>query len=134
MQLGTRSLTLNLGGFERAAEISDCRITAEPLPAEDRRLCGPVTRYRLRATAVQDPGAGSLWDLAWDYVNELIEVELRPAGGAVPTEDQPWFTGTVRVAEPEGDILGGTANKSPNTRFTFAIDWPFEDKPTRVVA
>lgn len=134
MQLGTRSLTLNLGGFERATEVSDVRIVAEPVPDDERVLCGPITRYRLKARAVQDPAAGSVWDLAWDYVGTTVEVELRPAGGATPTEDQPWFTGTVEIGEPTGDVLGGQANASPNTRFTFEIDWVFTDKPTRLFA
>lgn len=134
MQLGTRSLTLNLGGFERAAEVSDVRIVAEPVPTERRKLCAPATQYRLRATVVQDPATGSLWDLAWDYIGTTVEVELRPSGNETPTEDEPWFTGAVEIGEPEGDILGGTANKSPNARFTFGIDWVFTDKPERVTS
>lgn len=134
MQLGTRSLTLNLGGFERATEVSDCRIVAEPVPTERRKLCASPTQYRLRATVVQDPATGSLWDLAWDYVGDKVEVEVRPAGGESPSEAQPWFTGTVEVGEPTGDMIGGQANASPNTRFTFAIDWLFDDKPLRVTS
>lgn len=132
MQLGTRSLTLNLGGFERAAEVSDVRIIAEAMPAEERTLCGPVTRYRLRATAAQDPATDTLWDLAWDYVGDLVDVDLRPAGGDTISADQPSFTGTVEILQPLGDLLGGQANKSPNARFTFEIDWPFTAKPTRL--
>lgn len=134
MQLGTRSLTLNLGGFERAAEISDCRIPAEPIPNGERTLCGPATRYRLKARAVQDPASDTVWDLAWDYVGETVEVTLRPAGGEEPTEAAPWFTGTLEIPEPSGDILGGTASASRSNRFTFEIDWPFEAKPERVTS
>ena len=134
MHLGTWSLTLNLGGFERAADISDCRIVAEDMPAEERHLCGPITRYRLKAVAAQDLSADSIWTLAWDYAHQLVDVELRPAGGDAPSEDTPWFVGTVRIPEPRGDVLGGTANASRTAKFTFEIDWPFEAKPERVTS
>lgn len=134
MHLGTRALTLTLGGFPRTAEVSDCRIVAEPVPDGERLLCASPTRYRLRATAVQDPAPGSLWDLAWDYIGETVEVDLRPAGGDMPTEDQPWVTGTVEIGEPSGDVLGGAANTSRGNRFTFSIDWLFDEKPNLVRA
>lgn len=132
MQLGTRSLTLNLGGFERAAEVSECRITSTVLA---RVLGGPpICEYRLQATAVQDTTAGSLWDLMWEHVGTEVDVEIRPAGGDSPSEEQPVFEGRVYVTEPEGEVLGGAANKSASTRFTFAIDWRFTGRPVRVTS
>lgn len=142
MQLGTRSLTLNLGGFERAAEVSDCRITSQALGELPRRLFQNGTRYldqevrdwRLQGTAVQDTATGSLWSLVWDYAGTEVPVEIRPAGGEMPSDEQPFFTGLVVVSFPEGDFVGGAADKSSSARLTFTIDWPFVDKPERVTS
>lgn len=134
MQLGTRSLTLSIGGVERAAEVGDCRIVAEPIPDGERRLFEPSTRYRLVASAVQDPAAGTVWDLAWDYVGTEVEVVIRPTGNVAASADEPWFTGTVEVGEPTGDLLGGQADASRTRRLSFEIDWLFTAKPERVVA
>lgn len=142
MQLGTRSLTLYLGGFERATEVSDCRIASrakEGLPTRGwqngaRYLDQDYREFRLQGTAVQSTAVDSLWGLVWEYAGTEVDVELRPAGGDVPSEEQPFFTGRVVVMYPDGDLLGGAANKSTNTRFTFAFDWPFLDKPLRVTS
>lgn len=143
MQLGTRSLTLNLGGFERAAEISDCRISSQAVGNLPRKLFqSGGTRYldqefrdwRLQGIAVQDTAANSLWGLVWEYAGTEVPVEVRPAGGESPSEEQPFFTGLVVVSFPEGDFIGGKADKSTARRFTFNIDWPFVDKPERVTS
>jgi hypothetical protein len=134
MQLGTRFLTLSLGGFERTAEVSDCRIVSGPIESRQRHLCEPDREYRLQGTGVQDPATGTLWDLVWEYAETDVEVDLRPAGGVAPSEDQPWFTGTVTITEPDGVLLGGQADARNGGRFTFAFDWVFKEKPLRVVA
>lgn len=132
MHLGTRSLTLTVGGYPRSADVSDCRIVSGPIEPAKRLLYGSDRGYRLQGTAAQDPAAGSLWDLVWESVGTEVEIDLRPNGGVTPTDEQPWFTGTVTIAEPDGDLLGGPANASPGGRFTFDIDWAFTEKPTRV--
>lgn len=133
MHLGTRSLTLTVDGIPRTADVSDCKIVSGPHPFLPRLINRPEPReYRLQCVAAQDLTAESLWDLAWSRHGEQIEVDLRPAGGSAPSETQPWFTGTVTIAEPDGDFLGGQANASLSSRFTFEIDWAFESKPTRV--
>lgn len=134
MHLGTRSLTLMVDGIPRTADVSDCRIVSGPIEESKRYLMDIGREYRLQCTAAQDLTPESLWDLAWSRNGEKVEVDLRPAGGAMPTEDQPWFTGTVTIAEPDGDFLGGQANASLSSRFTFEIDWVFEVKPVRVDA
>lgn len=133
MHLGTRSLTLTVGGVSRTGDVSDCRIVSGPLSDDHpRRLCVPDREYRLRGRAAQDLSAGSLWDLVWSSVDELVQVDVRPAGGDVASNTQPAFTGTVRISEPDGDILGGGADASPGSRFAFEFDWPFLAKPVRV--
>lgn len=132
MHLGTRSLTLLVDGIPRTADVSDCRIVSGPVPEGRRRLCTLGREYRLQATVAQDLSTDSLWDMVWSRAEEQVDIDLRPAGGAVPTEDQPWFVGTVTITEPDGDLLGGQADASPGSRFTFGIDWVFTDKPERI--
>lgn len=133
MHLGTRSLTLSVAGISRTGDVSDCRIVSGPLTWRPRVIGGPDREYRLQGRAAQDPGAGSLWDLVWSRVNEWVEVDLRPAGGVTVSEAQPSFSGFVRIAEPDGDLLGGTAAVSLGARFTFEFDWVFRTRPVRLV-
>lgn len=132
MHLGTRSLTLMIDEVPRTADVSDCRIVTEERPAGLRPIYTSRWQYRLQCTAAQDLTAGSLWDLLWSRENQDVEVDLRPAGGDFPTPEQPWFTGIVTITGSEGDLIGGQANASPRSRFTFAIDWPFRAKPERI--
>lgn len=142
MQLGTRSLTLTIDGVYRTAEVSNCQITSAPKQGFPERvwrngvrwLSQEIRDYRLLATVVQDPAHGSLWDLVWNRAGENVDVDLRPAGGSVPSDEQPWLLGTVTIFMPDGIVLGGAANKSLANRFTFDIDWPFTEKPTLVRA
>ena len=134
MHLGTRSLTLTVDGIYRTAEVSNCQIVSKPMEESRRPLMSTERAYRLVATVVQDPSEGSLWDLAWSRAGEDIDVDIRPAGGSVPSDAQPWFLGTVTIEEPDGTVLGGAANRSLSNKFTFDIDWPFLAKPTLVRA
>ncbi|WP_214055984.1 hypothetical protein [Nocardioides aquaticus] len=95
-------------------------------------MCGPTRQYRLQGTAAQDPGKDSFWDLVWSNADEHVDIALRPAGGEVPTDEQPWFIGTVLIGEADGDLLGGEADAAPGARFVFGFDWAFTAKPTRV--
>lgn len=133
MHLGARSLTLTIDGVARTADVSDCRIVSGPMPESERVLFGPTREYRLQGTAAQDPSTGSLWDLVWSRVDEQLDVDLRPAGGQVPSDAQPSFTGTVTITESDGALLGGQADWAPGARFTFDFDWAFTAKPTRLV-
>lgn len=142
MHLGTRSLTLTVDGIYRTAEVSNCQITSAPkqgIPERVwrdgvRHLSQEIRDYRLVAKVVQDPAQGSLWDLVWNRAGENVDVDLRPAGGSVPSDAQPWFLGTVTILVPDGIVLGGAANASLSNKFTFDIDWPFLEKPTLVRA
>ncbi|WP_300399884.1 hypothetical protein [Nocardioides sp.] len=121
-----------MDGVSRTSDVSDCRIVSTTANRPRLLYQLPPREYRLTATAAQDVTEDSLWSLIWNRAGEFVEVDLRPAGGEMPTEDQPWFTGTVLITETDGDLLGGAAEASPTTRFTFDIDWAFTAKPTRV--
>lgn len=133
MHLGTRALTLTIDGVERTADVSECWIIQTPgLRYWGRGGGSTRCNYSLRATAAQDMTPGSLWSLAWDYADEIVAVDLRPAGGATATEEQPWFTGHIQLVPNEGPILGGQANPSNSAKLTFTFEWPFLGKPVRV--
>lgn len=134
MRLGTRSLTLTVNGVSRTGDVSDCRIVSGELDKTKWSIGRSIREYRLQGTAAQDPSAGSLWDLVWSNVDQVVEVDLRPAGGTVASSEQPWFSGMVTIVEPDGVLLGGQADPATGNRFVFDFDWPFTDKPIRVVA
>lgn len=137
--LGTRLLTASVGGTDYTAQISDCRITSAESDSDFTTFAdaaaGGARDYFLVFKAVQDPATGTLWDKVWTAPGSTVAVSIKPAGGtttASPT--QPHFTGNVVVSEPDGDLLGGEADKSTTSRFTFEGKWPFTAKPTRVTS
>lgn len=134
--LGTRALTITVGGTDYTAQVSNCRITSGDADSDfttfEDAANGGAREYRLEFTAVQDPAADSLWDQIWTAAGTTVAVVIAPNGGTAPSPTQPHFTGNVVITEPDGDLLGGEANKSNSARFTFDASWVFEAKPTRV--
>lgn len=135
--LGTRLLTLSVGGTDYTAQVSNCRITSAAADSDFTSFAdaanGGAREYKLAFTAVQDVAAGTLWDKLWTAAGTTVPVIVKPAGGATsPSVAQPHFTGSVVVTEPDGDLLGGEANASATSRFTFECEWAFTAKPVRV--
>lgn len=134
--IGTRKLTLEIGGVERAAEVSKSVVTSNPADSdftsfEDAKN-GGGREYGLNIIATQDADSASLWSEVWDNAGSEIPVTVRPYGNELPSATQPHFEGTVVISEPDGDLLGGEANASNTARFTFEVTWKFLAKPTRV--
>lgn len=136
--LGTRSLTLTIGGEEYAAQVSDCRITTGEADGGflsfAAAAAGGAREYKLAFTAVQDTDEDTIWDLVWSQAGSTVAAVIAPAGGVTPSTSQPHFTGNVVITEPDGDLLGGEANSSATARFTFEAEWTFTAKPTRITA
>lgn len=136
--LGTRALTLTIGGEDYTAQVSDCRITAGESDSDfvsfADAAAGGAREYKLAFTAVQDPEADTIWDLVWSQTGTTVAVSIKPNGGTLASPTQPHFTGNVVITEPDGDILGGEANSSATARFTFEAEWTFTAKPLRVIA
>lgn len=139
MYLGTRTLKIEIDGEQRAAEVTKCRIrsaagdsgvvTFADAAAGGKRL------HTLEFTAMQDPAdADSIWNLVWASAGSTVTVEIDPYGGGEPSLANPMFTGSVIVAEPDGDLLGGDANPSSTARWTMDLKWEFTAKPTKVTA
>lgn len=136
--LGTRSLTLTIGGTAVTAQISNCRLVSGEADADfvsfEDAAAGGARTYRLQGTATQNMETGSLWDTMWTSPGTSVAAVLSPNGGTTASATQPKFSGNVIVTEPDGDILGGEANTSPSAKFTWEFDWEFTARPTRAVA
>lgn len=134
-ELGTRALTLKIGGTDYTGTVSNCRITAGDSDADFTSFADAATggarTYKLAMTLKQDPAAASLWDKVWTSAGTTVAAIVAPNGGTVASATQPTFTGNVIVSEPDGDLLGGEANKSASARFTIDVEWEFTAKPVR---
>jgi hypothetical protein len=136
--LGTRSLTISVGGTDFTSQVSNCRIVSGEADSDfvtfANAAAGGSRVYTLAFTAVQDPETASLWDKVWTAAGTTAAVIIRPNGGTTASATEPHFTGNVVITEPDGDLLGGEANASTTARFTFDAEWEFTAKPTRVTA
>lgn len=136
--LGTRLLTLSVGGVDHTAQVSNVRIVSAEGDSDfvsfaDAAAGGSRT-YTLAFTAVQDVATSTLWNTMWTAAGTSVAVIVKPAGGTTASATNPHFTGNVIVKEPDGDLLGGEANASATAKFTFECEWEFTAKPVRVVA
>lgn len=136
--LGTRLLTLSVGGVDFTAQVSNCRIVSGSADSDFTTFAdaaaGGARQYKLTFTAVQDPATGTLWDKVWTAAGTSVAVLIKPAGGTAASATQPHFSGNAIITEPDGDLLGGEADASATARFTFECEWVFTAKPTRLVA
>ncbi len=136
--IGTRKLTLTIDGSEVAPAVSSAVIasaaTSSDFVSFADAAAGGGRDYTLRLTCVQDAKSGSLWDQVWSHAGEDVPVVVRPYGNGTPSADEPHFTGTVTISEPDGELLGGDADPSTTARFTIEVEWAFTAKPTRVTA
>jgi hypothetical protein len=136
--LGTRLLTLEVDGTARTAEVSNVRITSNPSDSDFTTFAdaasGGAREYRLEFTAVQDPATATLWDEVWSNAGDTVPFTIAPEGNATATVGQPHFEGNAVISEPDGDLLGGEANASTTSRFTFEAAWVLTAKPTKVTA
>lgn len=135
--IGTRALVVSIGATDYTAEVSNCRITAGDSDSDFLTFAdaaaGGGRQYALEFTAVQDAETGSLWDQVFTVAGTTVACIVKPYGNTVASATQPHFTFNAVVKEPDGDFLGGEANSSTTSRFTFDASWPLEGKPTRLV-
>jgi hypothetical protein len=132
--IGTRKMILKVGGTDYTTDVSKCIVTTGETDADfqsfAQALAGGGRDYKLALTIRQDTATTSLWYYAWDNAGDDVAVELWPNGGGV-TEGAttPKVTGTVTIQEPDGDFVGGEANKSPTAVNLIEVEWLFTAKP-----
>jgi hypothetical protein len=136
--LGTRNLTLTIGGTEYAAQVFDATVEADAADSDDvtyaEAASGGGRQYNLKIVLTQDMATSTLWTMIFDDAGDDVAVLLRPYGNASASASQPHFTMTANIREPDGTFIGGTADISPSARQQVEVLWPLTTKPTRVTA
>jgi hypothetical protein len=146
--LGTRALVLEMASAAAPTvfvNYTDAISTAKVTTAESDTdfvtfadaAAGGAREYTLEATIVQDLATAALWRKTFDATGTDVPFKLWPNGKPVsgtPTVTQPSVNGTVQITEPDGDWIGGDADKSVTARFTAEVAWKLLAKPTIATA
>lgn len=134
--LGTRKLVLRVDGTDFTDSVSDVRIVSGEKDSDfmsfTEAAAGGAREYKLAMTLKQDTSTTSLWYYAWAESGTDQAVEIWPNGynGGEESTTYPKISGTVTITEPDGDFLGGEANKSSTAVFVTEVEWTFTAKPT----
>lgn len=135
--LGTRKLVLRVDSTDFTDSVSNVRVVAGEKDSDFMSFLeasqGGAREYKLALTLKQATDTTSLWYYAWSEAGTDVAVEVWPNGRPVDgnaTTTYPKVSGTVTIVEPDGDFLGGEANKSTTAVFTTEVEWTFTAKPT----
>lgn len=136
--VGTRALTLTIGGTEYAAQVFSAQIESAAADSDDVTYAeantGGGREYSLAIVLTQDMATSTLWTEIWENAGDDIAFLVRPYGNASASTSQPHFSGTANIREPEGVLIGGAADISASARQQVEVSWPCTAKPTRVTA
>jgi hypothetical protein len=136
--LGTRTLVLSIGGTDYTAQVSKCVITSAESESDfvtfADAAAGGARDYKLEFTAVQDLATATLWDKVWSSAGTSVAYLVKPHGNATASPTQPHYSGNAIVSEPDGDLIGGEADKSNSARMVIECAWELTAKPTKVTA
>lgn len=136
--LGTRSLTVSVGGTDYTTQVSKAVITSGEADSDFTTFAdaaaGGAREYRLEFTAVQDMATLTLWDKVWSSAGTSVAVLVKPYGNVTASATQPHYSANAVITEPDGDFIGGEADASSSARMTFDCSWVLTAKPTKVVA
>lgn len=132
--IGTRKTIIKVDGDDYSAEVSRCAVTSaeskDDFISFAEALAGGKRDWHLALTLRQDTAATSLWYFAWDNAGDDVAIEFWPNGGGVTeSATTPKITGTVTITEPDGDFVGGEANKSVTATNVVKVEWQFTTKP-----
>lgn len=125
------ALSLLVDGIDYWTDASRVKLDGQTM--ELPLMCGGTQTLQLRSwfdvEAVQSTAIGSLWRLILDNPNRDVPFGYAPHGNAVPTEDEPHFTGILTL--PGGrPALGGAAGI--RTEQTFSVRLHIVQGPLRV--
>lgn len=133
-RLGSRLLTLTIGGTDYTAEVTSAKITSAAAASGDVSFAEAATgggrQYTLALKFFQDPAASTLWDKVWSAAGTTVATVLHPAGGTVDAT-HPTITGDVVISEPDGDLIGGDASGDSTVRWVTEVAWIYASKPVR---
>lgn len=91
-------------------------------------LDGTPVQWFFQLTAITDLASTSFHTMLWDNAGDDVAFVYKPYGNAVPSADQPHYTGTCTI--PKKPPVGGQAGQT--WTFDFRID--IVDEPTKVTA
>jgi len=135
--IGTRKTILKVGGTDFSDSVSTVAITTGEKDSDfmsfAEALAGGAREYHLKLKIRQDTAAAALWYYIWASLGSDVAVEFWPNGGTVPSATTPKVSGTVTVMEPNGELLGGEANKSSTAVQVTEVEWVYTAKPTLVI-
>lgn len=136
--IGTRLLVLTIGGTDVTAQASKAVITTKEADSDFETFAdaaaGGAREYALEFEAVQDAVTGTLWDKVWTLAGTTVAGILKPYGNATASVSQPHYSFNATITEPDGDLIGGEADKSTTARQTFEARWVLDAKPTKVTS
>ncbi|WP_395691795.1 hypothetical protein [Nocardioides sp.] len=136
--LGTRQLVLTIGGTDYTAQVSNCEITSQAAESDvttfAEAAAGGAREYRLKFTGLQDLTTGTIWDKVWSAAGSSVAALVKPYGNSTASPTQPHYSGNVTITEPDGTLIGGDADASTTSRWTFECEWVFSAKPTKVTS
>jgi hypothetical protein len=136
--IGTRKLKLEVNGVDYTPQVSNVRLTSAEADSDfvsfADAAAGGARDYKLAITLKQDAAAGTLWTEIFENAGDDVPYTVMPYGNAVATAAEPHFEGTCTITEPDGDLLGGEANKSNTAKMTIEVEFPCTAKPAKVTA
>jgi hypothetical protein len=136
--LGTRSLTVSIGGTDYTASVATCEIlsgeTESDFVSFADAAAGGGRTYKLHIVAVQDLTTTSFWNNVWANAGTDVAYLIKPYGNSTATASQPHYSGNATITEPDGVMLGGDADKSTTQKMTIEVEWVCTAKPTKVIA
>lgn len=134
--LGTRELTVSIGGTDYTAQVFNCEIVSRAGDSDQTTFAeaagGGSRVYALKFVLTQDLATTGLWDKIWSAAGTTVAALIKPYGNAAASPTQPHYTGNVIVTEPDGTLIGGDADSSATKRWTVEVSWDFTAKPTKV--
>jgi hypothetical protein len=135
--IGTRLLKISIGGTDYTAEVSKAVIVSAESDSDfvtfADAAAGGARAYTLDFTAVQDAATTSLWSQVWTAAGTTVACIMKPYGNAAASATQPHYGFNAVVTEPDGDLIGGEADKSVTARQVIECSWPLDAKPTKIV-
>ena len=135
--IGARKLIIDIDGTEYQAEVTSADISGAEADSDTVTYAeansGGGRDYALNITLLQDAATGTLWSEIFDNAGADAAVTLIFYGNETASTEQPHFTTTATISEPDGVLLGGAASTSVTARQTITVAWSCT-RPVKVTA
>lgn len=136
--INKRLMKVTIEGVEQNIVLTNARLVSAESDADTTTFAdaaaGGSRQYNFAGTALQDPDADSIFELIWNHPGQEVDIVMKPFGNATPTVQQPHYTFTAIVKEPDGDMLGGDADASATAYMTIEFEWETTSRPVIVTA